>query len=268
MPDPPPAAPGLEPTVDAAAGAGFPAGTLRLGYVSPVDGHADWALLLPPSTGATWLVALHGHGSGGDQLFTRPDIRAAWLAHYCRRGLGVLSPHLRGNAWMSPAAVADLHALLAWLRQHWGAGRVILYSGSMGGTGNLIYAVQHPEDVRAVAALGAATDLAAYWHWCREQRLGLTDEIALAIAQAYGGAPSQAPAAYAAHQVVAGAHRLSMPVLLAHGGADALIPVHQARALAARLDGQAGFVYREVPDGDHDAPLHGAGGLAWLDAQL
>ncbi len=268
MPEPPPVAPGLDPAVDAAAEGCFPAGTLRLRYVSPVDGHADWALLLPPSGATTWLVALHGHGSGGDQLFTRPDIRDAWLAHYRRRGLGVLSPHLRGNAWMSPAAVADLHGLLAWLRQHWGAGRVVLFSGSMGGTGNLIYAVQHPEDVRAVAALGAATDLAAYWRWCQAHPGGVIDEIAAAVAHAYGGPPGQAPAAYGAHQVVAGAHRLSMPVLLAHGGADALIPVQQARILADRLAGQAGFVYRELPNGDHDAPLHGAGGLAWLDAQL
>ena len=45
-----------------------------------------------------------------------------------------------------------------------------------------------------------------------------------------------------------------MPVYLAHGDADALIPVEQSRALAA-LCRSPRFRYREIPGGHHDSPL-------------
>jgi pimeloyl-ACP methyl ester carboxylesterase len=248
--------------------AGLPAQVQRLRYRSPVDGAADWALLLPGRVPGAWVLQTHGHGSAGDQVFTRPDIRDAWLAHYVRRGLGVLSPNLRGDAWMCPAAAADLHALLAWLRREHGATDVYFVSGSMGGTSNLIYAVLHPQDVAAVAALCPATRLAEYRSWCRLQALPIVAEIGAAIDRAYGGPPEAAPVAYAAHDVLARADHLTMPVLLAHGSADALIPVEQSRALAARLRGRGTFLFREIPEGDHDAPLHRAGAMQWLDAQL
>lgn len=246
----------------------LPEGILHLRYRSQVDGREDWALALPGLPGAPWVVALHGHGSTGDQLFTRPDIRDQWLAHYRRRGLGILSPHLRGDAWMCSAAAADLHALIGWLRRTRGAQRLFFLSGSMGGTANLIYAGLHPEEVSAVAALCPATDLAAYWRWCQTHAAGVVAEIAAAIEQAYGGSPDQVPESYAAHSVLSRAEALTMPLLLAHGTADALIPVEQSRALAARLHDRPGFVYREIEGGDHDAPLHRAGLLAWLDEQL
>ncbi|MFA6107786.1 MAG: alpha/beta fold hydrolase [Candidatus Latescibacterota bacterium] len=246
----------------------LPGGILHLRYRSQVDGLEDWALLLPGLPGAPWAVALHGHGSTGDQLFTRPDIREQWLAHYRHRGLGILSPHLRGNAWMCPAAAADLHDLIGWLRQAHGAQRLLFLSGSMGGTANLIYAALHPGEVSAVAALCPATDVGAYWRWCQAHAVGVVAEIAAAIGQAYGGSPDQVPESYAAHGVLARVEVLTMPLLLAHGTADALIPVAQSRALADRLHGRPGFVYRELEGGDHDAPLHQAGLLAWLDQQL
>ena len=246
----------------------LPEGTWRLSYQSLVDGARDWALFRPGLPGAPWVVALHGHGSTGDQLFTRADIRDQWLAHYLNRGLGVFSPHLRGNSWMSPAAAADLHQALVWLRREHGARRLLFFSGSMGGTANLIYAALHPEQVSAVAALCPATDLTTYWHWCRRQPTAIVAEIAAAIAQAYGGSPVDCPARYAAHSARAQAAALTMPVLVAHGTADALIPVSESRQLAACLAGSPGLVYRELEGGDHEAPLHQAGALEWLDQQL
>ena len=55
----------------------FPSGISKLTYRSPVDGLEDWALLWPGTRAGAWLVFLHGHGSQGDQLFTRADIRDA-----------------------------------------------------------------------------------------------------------------------------------------------------------------------------------------------
>ena len=51
------------------------------------------------------------------------------------------------------------------------------------------------------------------------------------------------------------ANRLTMPVYLAHGEQDALMPVGQARALADRLAGRPSFRYAEIGGGDHDSPL-------------
>ncbi|NQU12317.1 alpha/beta fold hydrolase [bacterium] len=245
-----------------------PAAVFRLEYASELDDQSDWALVRPGRHRELWVVVCHGHGSQGDQLYTRPDIRAAWLPAIERLGAGILTPNLRGNAWMSPAAVADLHDLLGWLREQWGGRQFVLFSGSMGGTGNLIYAVRRPDDVAAVVALGAATDLAAYYHWCRQQSLPVCAEIADAIAAHYGGTPEEQPDVYAAHNVLGQTAALRMPVYLAHGERDALMPVNQARALAKPLAGGAAFRYEEIPDGDHDSPLHRVDALEWVRDRL
>ena len=245
---------------------GAPVGVDRLAYQSAVDGRRDWALAWrPPGAGATWVVHLHGHGSTGDQIFTRPDIRDQWLARYRALGLGVLSPNLRGNAWMCPEAVADLHALLVWVRREYGVRQFYLLSGSMGGTGNLIYAVRHPADVAAVAALCPVTDLVSYHAWCAAHAGGVRDEIRLAIEAAYGGRPDQVPERYAAHVVTAHAARLTMPVFVAHATGDDVIPVQQSRTLRDRLPNARNLTYVELAGGDHDTPLHQAGMLAWLE---
>src|SRR3990170_997644 len=81
----------------------------RIDYVSAHDGVADWALML------------HGDRSTGDQLLTRPDLRGVWLPAFEAANLNILCPHLRGDAWMGPAAAADLRDLIAMLRQRHGA---------------------------------------------------------------------------------------------------------------------------------------------------
>jgi pimeloyl-ACP methyl ester carboxylesterase len=235
--------------------AGVPDGVVRVEYASAVDGARDWALLWPPKRDATWVVMVHGHGSHGDQLYTRPDIRDAWLPEFRRAGAGLLTPNLRDNAWMSPAAAADLRDLLAHARKVYGAKRFVFASGSMGGTSNLIYAALHPEDVAAVVALCPATDLASYYTWCREADEGVRKEIADAIRRAYGGDPRQRAAVYATHSALKHAERLTMPVFMAHGSTDAVIPVSQSRRLAGAMAEARDFVYVEVPDGDHDSPL-------------
>jgi len=115
--------------------------------------------------------------------------------------------------------------------------------------------VLHPEDVDGVIARGVATDLGSYWAWCRERPEPILGEIAAAIEASYGGTPETAPTVYRRHSALHHAARLSMPLHLSHGGADAVIPVDQARALAARLGHRSTFVYREIPGGNHDSPL-------------
>lgn len=244
-----------------------PPGAMRVDYTSPMDGAADWAIALPGRR-RQWVVHLHGHGSTGDQPFTRKDIRENWLERYLDLGVGVLSPNLRGNAWMSPPAVRDLRALLSWTRGTFAVQAFYFLSGSMGGTSNLIYACLHPQDVAAVAALCPATDIAAYHAWLCGDTGGVKHQIRAAIESAYGGAPEGNPSPYAAHSALANARRLTMPLLLSHGTADPLIPVEQSRRLAETLAGRNNVTYVEIPNGNHDAPLHHAGMLDWLETLL
>ncbi len=227
------------------------------------DGREDWALAWPGARD-TWVVALHGHGAHGDQLFTRPDLRDAWLATYRALGCGVLAPNLRDNAWMCPAAVAELHRLLTWARDHYGVRQWLFISGSMGGTANLIYGVRHPEDVAAMVALCPATDLARYLDWLAPFADGIQREIADAITAAYGGTPAEQPARYAAHAALRHADRLTMPLYVAHGDDDRIIPVEESRRLAVALARAPHFTYAELPGGHHDAPLFALDLARWI----
>ena len=250
---------------------GFPAGLLRLDYNSAFDSLPDWAMLLPPPTNVkTWAVVIHGHGSKGNQLYVRADIQRTWLPELQARGFGILTPTLRGNAWMSPAAVEDMDALLNYLRQEFGAEKFIFSSGSMGATSNLIYASLRPENVNAVIARGAICDLSAYHSFCLLQAghsqiydavelkrtAAIRQEIADSIEEHYGGKPEEQPALYKAHSPLFNAEKLlDIPIFFCHGSADALMPVSQARLFAGALAEHRHFTYVELPDGNHDAPL-------------
>lgn len=248
---------------------GWPKGVERIDYVSAVDDKADWATALAPAVRADWIIFIHGHGSSGDQLYTRADMKKTWLPLFQQRGMGILTVNLRGNAWMSPAAAQDLHDLLAWARNRYPVKRLIFVSGSMGGTSNLIYAAVHPEDVDGVVALCPATDLTVYYKWCLEQKgPSVLQEIARAVSDAYGGPPGRI-AAYERHSAVSNADQLKMPVYVAHGSADLIIPVTQSRELAERLAGSQAFRYEEISGGDHEAPLGRAReGLEWVLSKL
>ncbi len=252
---------------------GFPAGLLRLDYKSGVDQQADWALLLPPGEGVrTWVVVIHGHGSKGNQLYVRPDLQQHWLPEYLRRGFGILTPTLRGNAWMSPAAVEDMDALLSFVRQKFAAEKFLFSSGSMGGTSNLIYGSLRPHNVAGIVARGAVCDLAAYHAFCRLQpsslnsaaldqaELAKTQHVRTDIADSlelhYGGTPAEKATLYQAHSPLFHSENLQqIPIYLSHGGADVLMPVSQSRRLAAALADHPRFTYIEIPHGSHDSPL-------------
>ena len=243
----------------------FPPAVRRLEYTSDVDALKDWALVWPPESCTTWVVCIHGHGADGAQLYTRPDVKTLWLPEFRGAGLGVLTPNLRGNAWMAPPAAADLHALLQVVRSEFDAESFVLASGSMGGTSNVIYAALHPEDVAGVVARGTATDLASYHQWCRaHEQNGTIRGIANAIEASYGGTPEDNPDVYAEHSAVARADRLTMPTFVVHGSRDAIIPVSQTRRLAAAMGDSDHFVYSEIPDGGHDSPLRHTESFDWV----
>ena len=238
-----------------AVGEFFPEGLMQLDYVSDVDGLRDWALLLPGVDKSLWIVVIHGHGSHGDQLYTRMDVREKWLPVFRKTGGGIITVNLRDNAWMGPAAAADMHDLVNYLRISHGMRKTIFCSGSMGGSSNLIYAVLHPEDVNGLVIRGAAPDLALYYQWCLNQDMPILHEIADAIRTSYGGTPDEKPELYRRHSALANFAKLNMPLFLIHGEADAIMPVSQARQLSEKLKNHRNFLYIEIPGGNHDSPL-------------
>lgn len=242
----------------------------RLEYQSAWDGSDDWAIVErnPGANGNVWVVVLHGHGSGGDQLFSRQDLANFILPAIRERGLSILSPNLRGNDWMSGASVADLHGLIAWAREEYPGSRFVLDAGSMGGTGALIYAINWPDEIEGVSARCPATDIGRYWFHCRDNPLQkpVVTAIREAIEKAYGGTPQEVPGAYEAHSALLHAARFSMPLYLVHGNADDLIPVEESRSLVVELKKLGkNYFYYEIPEGNHDAPIAEAvRGLDWV----
>lgn len=218
--------------------------------ISAVDGSSQRYFVRQGRADGPCMVFLHGHGSLGDQLMTRPDIARGWTAFLAEHDFSVISPDLRGNAWMSEPAVADLDAILEREKPLLAWNRLYLTAGSMGGTGALIFAIRHPERVDGVAAFGAATDLASYCAWLDEQNEPLHREIRNAITAAY---PSEED--MRRNSALLHADRLTMPVWYLHGGADTVIPVSQARALAEKMRGRPDFRFREISGGNHDSPL-------------
>lgn len=234
----------------------FPEGVLRLDYLSGVDRRADWAMVWPSNSRRDWLVCIHGHGSTGDQLFTRPDIRDLWLPSFRAAGLSIVTPNLRGNAWMSPAAVSDIADLLAYLRTSHGAQRFFFASGSMGGTSNVIYAACRPDDVAGLVALCPATDLATYHAWCKlRTSTPVIAQIMQAIEANYDGPPELRNDVYRRHSAIENAARLTMPLFLSHGDNDAIIPYIQATSLADAMCERASFHFESLRGGHHDSPL-------------
>lgn len=233
----------------------YPTGTQRLTFRSAADGAEDWALFRPGQPGKPVLVYLHGSFSSGDQLFARADIRDHFLPVFLKEGLGLLTPNLRGTTYMCSRTVADTAELLAEVQRRYGAPGGFLFLGGSGGASSAqIFALRHPEWVRGLVCLGAC-DLVDRLDFARESELPVLHDLARAIITAYGGTPEEVPEAYAAHSVIAHADRLTMPFLLASGECDALIPIEKVRLVAAALQHQPRFTYREVPGGDHDSPL-------------
>ena len=239
------------PTVaDAGSFDRFPQGVVKITYRSDADGLKDWALAVPGENPlGLGIVVLHGHGSQGDQLFTWKQLGGSRDFLRTLR-CGVLSPNLRGNAWMCPDAVEDLAKLITFAKKRFNWRKIIIASGSMGGTGGLIFASHHPELTDAVVALGAATDLASYVSWCGRQQLEVCGRIAEAIRAAYKNDRELMKN----HSSLARRQNLTMPVWLCHGVGDEIIPISQPRKLAGKMAESPDFVYREIWHGDHDSP--------------
>lgn len=241
-------------------GSDYPPGTLRITYTSGFDGTEDWALFLPGDARRTTIVYLHGSFSSADQIFTRKDIRRFWLPRILQGGHPLLSVNLRGTAYMSPAATADMTDLLGYCREELGCERFVLLGGSGGASSAMAYAVLHPERVHGVIAMGAC-DILARLDFARKSEAPVLQKLVKAVFEAYGGSPEEKPELYRARSVLAHPERLTMPFVLTMGEDDRLIPVAEARKIATAMKGKSTFIYHEIPHGDHDSAL-------WVNVDL
>ena len=222
----------------------------RIDYVSRFDGSKDWYMLSNAGRGTDCLVSLHGHGAAGDQFFLNREEQGVKdrFALIGKLKLSVISPNLRGNAWMCPSAVNDLADILSSCRKKYGFRRYIFLSGSMGGTGALIFAVRHPELADALGIAGGVTNLRRYRDFLRGGDLPIHKEILEAIESHYD------EESYDLHDVSAQAEKLAMPLFFAHGESDRLMPVTEMYDLRDRIGNRTGTVFRAIPDGDHNSP--------------
>ena len=90
---------------------------------------------------------------------------------------------------MKEAAVADLRQIIEAEREKNPWQKLLVISGSMGGTGALIFAMRHPELVDGVGALGAATDPQSYLDWLEPETRPILQEIRAALLAALGRRP-------------------------------------------------------------------------------
>jgi pimeloyl-ACP methyl ester carboxylesterase len=229
-------------------------------FTSAVDGAEDWALFLPGDANRNTVVYLHGSFAGADQIFTRKDVREFWLKRILEGRHPLLPVNMRGTSYMSPAATADMTALLDHCREKLGCGRFVLLGGSGGASSAMAYAVLHPEKVHGVVAMGMC-DILARLEFARKSDQPVLQKLAKTVFAAYGGTPEEKPELYRARSVLAHADRLTMPIILTMGENDALIPVAETRKIAAAMKGRKNFTYHEVPKGNHDSAL-------WVDVDL
>jgi pimeloyl-ACP methyl ester carboxylesterase len=235
-------------------GDAYPDGTVRIRYTSVKDGNKDWALYLPGDSSKNTIVYMHGSFSEADQIFTRKDIRDFWLTRVRKGKHPLLSVNLRGTSYMSPGATEDTAGLLAYARAKLGCRKIVLLGGSGGASSAMAYACVHPETVDGVIAMGMC-DLLARLDFARKSPIPVLQKLAKTVFAAYGGPPEKNSAPYQARSVLARPDRLTMPVVLTMGESDALIPVQETRKIAVAMRDKPGFVYHEVPKGNHDSAL-------------
>jgi dipeptidyl aminopeptidase/acylaminoacyl peptidase len=157
---------------------------------------------------------------------------------------------------MGPVAEAGLADLIGVLRARWPGQPVYLCGGSMGGSSTLVFAARRPELLAGAIALCPAADIESYYDFAAGSENPTLQNIAAAIALHYQAGESALREELAARSALRHAERLTMPLYLAHGSADALIPVEATRRLSQRLTALGRPVkYVEIDGGDHDSPV-------------
>lgn len=245
---------GTETNMNANISSPITQGIRQENFRSTLDGSQQTYLIVesqPTESKEPPLLVLYLHGalSHQEQGMTAgiyDNFFGRWWNWLKQRNVVYVCPEYRGNSWMGSAAEADVVELIRLMRERYHPNKVILTGGSMGGTSTLIFASRHPDMLDGVLALCPATDTAEMFARFPDHFL-----------QSYGGPPDKLPAVYRERSSRYHAEALAqLPLVIAHGTADAMIPIHHARLLVEQLQARnARLKYIEVKDGDHDSPV-------------
>ncbi len=177
-------------------------------------------------------VILFFHGNGG-----RADSEAPGLVPLARRGFGIVASEYRGYAG-NPGApserglVADGAATVAWIQRRYPDSPVVLWGESLGTGVAVRLAAARPRDFSGVILDAPFTSLveagARQFPWVPVRTL---------IRHRFDSLSRMS--------------RLTLPVLVVHGEADAVVPVAMGRAILAAAPCPAGGIF--IPGVGHTA---------------
>ncbi|HMB02357.1 MAG TPA: alpha/beta hydrolase [Isosphaeraceae bacterium] len=196
-----------------------------------------------PGAGRPAIIAIHGGGWRGGSK----DDYGRSLMRLAEHGYVVAAIDYRlsrpgAPSW--PANFEDVREAVRWLRRHakqYGVdpGRIAALGASAGGHLAALLGTC-PDDaarVQAVIDFYGPTDLRALY----ASRKRTTTSLTLLL----GGRPDECPARYESASPIHHVSADDPPMLLIHGGDDALVPLGQSRALADAL-ARAGVPHRLI----------------------
>lgn len=189
------------------------------------------------------LIALHGHGSDRWQ-FVQKDIdeaKAARDAAKARDMLFVSPDYRKTTSWMGPKAESDMLQILDELKARFRIGKVIISGASMGGTSSLSFAAMHPDRIDGVVSMNGTANHLEY------------ERFQDAIGESFGGTKAQIPAEYKKRSAEYWPERLTMPIAIAVGAKDDIVPPQSAIRLGTVLKKlQPNVLLNVRPEGGHN----------------
>lgn len=207
----------------------------------------NYILILPPrfqnGKKCDVLIALHGHGSDRKQptLDTFPEFRTARKVA-SENSMIYVSPDYRATtSWMGPSAEADVVQIIGDLKKKYKIGRVFICGASMGGASCLTFTALHPELIDGVASMNGTANHVEY------------DNFQSFIKNSFGGSKTDIPDEYKKRSAELWPEKFKMPVGIAAGGKDTIVPAKSVLRLAEKLKtanrSNVLLIYRE--DGGH-----------------
>lgn len=215
----------------------------------------ECAVYPPRSPGHKAGLIIHLYGSGGSSrtfnMMRAPYTEVRRLLW--ERGYWLVVPNLGGSHWMNDAAATSLDGVIEGMIQNHGVdpARVHILGTSMGAGSGLVYVMRRPHRIRSICAVFPMTDFA---QWVQESPGYLAR-----IAKAHKVEPLDvAPVLDDLSPLRHRAAFAGIPVLLLHGDADTIVPVHHSRDFAAALRAQGSPVtYHEVRGAKHNDAIAG-----------
>ncbi len=160
------------------------------------------------------MIGLHGHGSDRWQ-YINSDYEETKAARDIagKKEMIYISPDYRPTtSWMGPAAEADLLQIIRLTKGKYRINKIFLTGGSMGGSSALTFAALHPKLIAGVASQNGTANHLEY------------NNFQDAISESFGGTKTEIPAEYKKRSAEYWPENFTMPVAIAAGGKDELVP--------------------------------------------